>query len=148
MRFMVIVKATSDSEAGIMPSEKLLRDMGNFNEELVKAGIMLAGEGLHPSSRGKRIRFSGGKRTVVDCIKQPLRAARRQVRSRHHQAQLADQRAVVVMHAPQHRPVHQQRGGLRCVVGVERIEGIERHERCHRIVCRLARGLRRTRPPP
>jgi hypothetical protein len=63
---MVIVKATKDSEAGIMPEEKLLRDMGNFNEELVKAGIMLAGEGLHPSSKGKRIRFSGPGRTVID----------------------------------------------------------------------------------
>ena len=66
MRFMVIVKATADSEAGIMPSEKLLREMGNFNEELVKAGIMLAGEGLKPSSAGARIRFNGAKRTVTD----------------------------------------------------------------------------------
>src|SRR4030095_897580 len=66
MRFMVIVKATPNSEAGIMPSEKLLADMGKFNEELVKAGVMLAGEGLHPSSRGARVRFSGGKRTVID----------------------------------------------------------------------------------
>jgi len=63
---MVIVKATKDSEAGKMPSQKLLADMGKFNEELVKAGIMLAGEGLHPSSRGARVRFSGTKRTVVD----------------------------------------------------------------------------------
>jgi hypothetical protein len=67
MRVMVIVKASKDSEAGVMPSEKLLAEMGNFNEELVKAGIMLAGEGLHPSSKGKRIQFTGGgKRTVVD----------------------------------------------------------------------------------
>ena len=66
MRVMVIVKATKNSEAGVMPSEKLLADMGKFNEELVKAGIMLAGDGLHPSSKGKRVRFSGGKRTVVD----------------------------------------------------------------------------------
>ncbi len=66
MKVMVIVKATENSEAGIMPSEKLLADMGNYNEELVKAGIMLDGEGLHPSSKGKRIKFSGGKRTVVD----------------------------------------------------------------------------------
>ena len=66
MRVMVIVKATKNSEAGVMPSEQLLKDMGNFNEELVKAGIMLAGEGLHPSSKGKRISFSGSKRTVVD----------------------------------------------------------------------------------
>ena len=66
MRVMVIVKATKTSEAGAMPSEKLLSEMGKFNEELVKAGIMLAGEGLHPSSKGKRILFSGGKRTVVD----------------------------------------------------------------------------------
>ena len=66
MRFMVIVKATKDSEAGILPSEKLLREMGNFNEELVKAGIMLAGEGLKPSSAGARIRFDGAKRTVID----------------------------------------------------------------------------------
>lgn len=66
MRVMVIVKATKNSEAGVMPSEKLLADMGKYNEELVKAGIMLAGEGLHPSVKGKRIRFSGGKRTVVD----------------------------------------------------------------------------------
>jgi len=66
MRVLVIVKATKNSEAGVMPNEKLLADMGKYNEELVKAGIMLAGEGLHPSSRGKRIRFSGGKRTVVD----------------------------------------------------------------------------------
>ncbi len=66
MRFMVIVKATPSSEAGAMPSEKLLTDMGKFNEELVKAGVMLAGEGLHPSSKGARVRFSGGKRTVID----------------------------------------------------------------------------------
>jgi uncharacterized glyoxalase superfamily protein PhnB len=66
MRFMVLVKANKDSEAGVMPSEKLLADMGKFNEELVKAGVMLAGEGLHPSSKGARVRFSGGKRTVVD----------------------------------------------------------------------------------
>ena len=66
MRVMVLVKADKDSEAGVMPSEQLLTDMGNFNEELVKAGIMLAGEGLHPSSKGKRVRFSGADRTVVD----------------------------------------------------------------------------------
>ena len=66
MRVMVIVKATKNSEKGIMPTQQLLTEMGNFNEELVKAGIMLAGEGLHPSVKGKRIRFSGGKRTVVD----------------------------------------------------------------------------------
>jgi len=63
---MVIVKANKESEAGVMPSQKLLTDMGKFNEELVKAGVMLAGEGLHPSSKGKRVRFSGDKRTVVD----------------------------------------------------------------------------------
>ena len=66
MRFMVIVKATKDSEAGKMPSQKLLAEMGKFNEELVKAGVMLAGEGLHPSSKGARVKFSGTKRTVVD----------------------------------------------------------------------------------
>jgi hypothetical protein len=66
MRVMVIIKANKDSEAGVMPSEKLLTDMGNFNEELVKKGIMLAGEGLHPSSRGKRVKFSGGQRIVTD----------------------------------------------------------------------------------
>ena len=66
MRFMVMVKANRDSEAGVMPSEKLLTDMGKFNEELVKAGVMLAGEGLQPSSKGARIRFSGSKRTVID----------------------------------------------------------------------------------
>ncbi|MES2019551.1 MAG: YciI family protein [Pseudomonadota bacterium] len=66
MRFMVIVKASPESEAGKMPSEKLLTDMGKFNEELVKAGVLLAGEGLHPSSKGARIRFSGDKRTVID----------------------------------------------------------------------------------
>src|SRR6476619_694679 len=66
MRCMVIVKATKDSEAGVMPSQKLLADMGKFNEELVKAGIMLAGDGLKPSSKGKRVRFSGDKRTVID----------------------------------------------------------------------------------
>ncbi len=66
MKVMVIVKATKNSEAGVMPSEELLTAMGKYNEELVKAGIMLAGEGLHPSSKGKRIQFSGGKRTVVD----------------------------------------------------------------------------------
>jgi hypothetical protein len=63
---MVIVKATKNSEAGVMPSEKLLAEMGKFNEELVKAGIMQAGEGLHPSRKGKRVRFAGGKKTVVD----------------------------------------------------------------------------------
>jgi len=66
MRFMVIVKATKNSEAGAMPSKKLLADMGKFNEDLVKAGVMLAGEGLHPSSKGARVKFSGGKRTVID----------------------------------------------------------------------------------
>jgi hypothetical protein len=66
MRVMVIVKATRSSESGMMPSEKLLADMGAFNEELVKAGVMLAGEGLHRSSRGKRVVFTGGKKTVVD----------------------------------------------------------------------------------
>jgi len=66
MRVMVIVKATKNSEAGVMPSEKLLAEMGKFNEELVKAGVMLAGEGLKASSKGKRVRFSGGKRTVID----------------------------------------------------------------------------------
>jgi hypothetical protein len=66
MRVMVIVKADKDSEAGVMPSEQLLTDMGNFNEQLVNAGVMLAGEGLHPTSKGKRIRFDGPKRTVVD----------------------------------------------------------------------------------
>src|SRR5687767_567450 len=66
MRSMVMVKATGDSEAGVMPSQQLLEDMGKYNEELVKAGVMLAGEGLHPSSRGARVRFSGDKRTVID----------------------------------------------------------------------------------
>ncbi len=66
MRFMVIVKATADSEAGMLPDQKLLADMGKFNDELVKAGIMLAGEGLQPSSKGARVRFSGTKRTVID----------------------------------------------------------------------------------
>ena len=66
MRVIVIVKASRESEAGVMPDEKMLAEMGKYNEELVKAGIMLAGEGLHPSSRGKRVRFSGTNRTVVD----------------------------------------------------------------------------------
>ena len=67
MRFLVMVKATKDSEAGALPSTELLAEMGKFNEELVKAGVMLAGEGLHPSSRGARVRFSAtGKRTVID----------------------------------------------------------------------------------
>ena len=66
MRFMVIVKATKDSEAGALPSEELLTAMGKYNEELAKAGILLAGEGLQPSSKGARVRFSGPKRTVVD----------------------------------------------------------------------------------
>jgi hypothetical protein len=66
MRVMVIVKGNADTEAGVMPTEQELADMGAFNELLVKAGIMLAGEGLHPSSRGKRVRFTGGERTVID----------------------------------------------------------------------------------
>ena len=66
MRFMVMIRATQDSEAGIMPDETLLADMGRFNEELVKAGVMLAGEGLKPSSKGARVRFSGKSRTVID----------------------------------------------------------------------------------
>ena len=66
MRFMVIVKATQESEAGVMPSTQLLTEMGQFNEELVKAGVMLAGEGLQPSSKGARVRFSGNTRTVID----------------------------------------------------------------------------------
>jgi hypothetical protein len=66
MRFMVMVKATKDSEAGVLPDEKLLTAMGKYNEELVKAGVMLAGEGLQPSSKGARVRFSGEKRTAID----------------------------------------------------------------------------------
>ena len=66
MRFMVIVKANKDSEAGVMPRQKLLAEMVKYNEELVKAGVLLAAEGLHPSSKRKRVRFSGGKRTVID----------------------------------------------------------------------------------
>ena len=66
MKFMVMVKATPESEAGEMPSEQMLADMGRYNEELVKAGVMLAGEGLHPSSKGARVRFSGKERTVID----------------------------------------------------------------------------------
>jgi hypothetical protein len=66
MRVMVIIKANEDSEAGVMPSEQLLTEMGNYNEELVKAGVMQAGEGLHPSSKGKRVRFDGARRTVID----------------------------------------------------------------------------------
>lgn len=66
MRVIVMVKATKESEAGVMPDEKILTEMGNFNDQLVKAGIMLAGEGLHPTSKGKRVRFSGTKRTVID----------------------------------------------------------------------------------
>ena len=66
MRFMILVKATKDSEAGVLPDEKLLTEMGKYNEELVKAGIMLAGEGLQPSSKGARVRFSGKTRTVID----------------------------------------------------------------------------------
>ena len=65
MRFMIMVKATKESEAGVMPSEQLLTDMGQFNEKLVQAGVMLAGEGLHPTSRGARVRFSGENRTVI-----------------------------------------------------------------------------------
>ncbi|MGH8672105.1 MAG: YciI family protein [Burkholderiales bacterium] len=66
MKFLVIVKASKDSEAGVMPSQQLLEAMGKYNEELVKAGVMLAGEGLHPSSKGARVRFSGKQRTVID----------------------------------------------------------------------------------
>ena len=66
MRFMVIVKASKESEAGALPDRKILTDMGKYNEELSKAGVMLAGEGLHPTSRGKRVRFSGTQRTVID----------------------------------------------------------------------------------
>jgi hypothetical protein len=66
MRVMVLVKASKDTEAGVLPDEKILTEMGQFNEELVKAGIMLAGEGLHPTSKGARVKFSGQKRTVID----------------------------------------------------------------------------------
>ena len=66
MRFMIIIKANKDSEAGVLPDEKLLTEMGKYNEELVKAGVMLAGEGLHPSSKGARVQFSGGKQIVID----------------------------------------------------------------------------------
>ena len=66
MRFMIIIKATKDTEAGVMPDEKLLSDMGKFNEQLVNAGVMLAGEGLQPSSKGARVKFSGANRTVID----------------------------------------------------------------------------------
>jgi hypothetical protein len=66
MRVMVIIKATKNSEAGVMPEERLLTEMGQYNEELVQAGVMLAGEGLHPSAAGKRVRFAGGQKTVVD----------------------------------------------------------------------------------
>jgi hypothetical protein len=66
MRFMILIKASNESEAGVLPSEQLLTEMGQFNEELVKAGVMLAGEGLQPSSKGARVKFAGAKRTVVD----------------------------------------------------------------------------------
>ena len=66
MRVMVIIKATPNSESGVMPGEKLLAEMGQFNEELVKAGVMVAGEGLHPSRKGKRVRFGNGRKTVID----------------------------------------------------------------------------------
>jgi hypothetical protein len=66
MRFIILIKASKDSEAGVLPSERLLTEMGQFNEELVKAGVMLAGEGLQPSSKGARVKFSGSNRTVVD----------------------------------------------------------------------------------
>ena len=66
MRVMVLIKANKDTEAGVMPSEQLLTEMGKYNEELVKAGVMLAGEGLHPSSKGARVKYSGGKLTVID----------------------------------------------------------------------------------
>jgi hypothetical protein len=66
MRFMILVKANKDSEAGVLPDEKMLTEMGKYNEELVKAGVMLAGEGLHPSSKGARVKFSGAQRTVID----------------------------------------------------------------------------------
>ena len=66
MRCMILIKANKDTEAGVLPDEKLLTEMGEYNEELVKAGIMLAGEGLHPTSKGARVKFSGGKRTVID----------------------------------------------------------------------------------
>ena len=66
MRFMIVVKADKNSEAGMMPSQELLADMGNYNEELAKAGVLLAGEGLHPSSKGARVKFSGAERTVID----------------------------------------------------------------------------------
>jgi hypothetical protein len=66
MRVMVLIKANKDSEAGVMPSQQLLTEMGKYNEELVKAGVMLAGEGLHPSSKGKRVRFAGPSRSVID----------------------------------------------------------------------------------
>ena len=66
MRFMILVKADKTTEAGVLPDEKLLTEMGKYNEELVKAGVMLAGEGLHPSSKGARVKFSGSKRTVID----------------------------------------------------------------------------------
>jgi hypothetical protein len=66
MRFMVLIKANEDTEAGVMPSEELLAAMGKYNEELIKAGVMLAGEGLQPSSKGARVKFSGDKRTVID----------------------------------------------------------------------------------
>ncbi len=66
MRFMLMIKANKDTEAGVMPSPELLTEMGKFNEEMIKAGVLLAGEGLHPSSRGARVKFSGKKRTVID----------------------------------------------------------------------------------
>jgi hypothetical protein len=66
MRFMILIKADKDSEAGVLPDEQLLTQMGKFNEELVKAGVMLAGDGLQPSSKGARVKFSGDKRTVID----------------------------------------------------------------------------------
>ena len=66
MRFMILVKASKESEAGVMPSKELIEAMGKYNEELVNSGVMLAGDGLHPSSKGARVKFSGGKRTVID----------------------------------------------------------------------------------
>jgi hypothetical protein len=75
MKFMILVKATQDSEAGVMPSEELLTAMGGFNEELVKAGVMLAGESLHPTSKGAHVRFSGERQTVIDGPFPPLQAS-------------------------------------------------------------------------
>src|SRR5882672_5665883 len=119
MRFMVIVNASKESEAGVLPDEKILTEMGKFNEELVKAGVLLAGDGLHPSSKGARVRFDGAKRTVIDG---PFTETKELVSRKVEQRELGR-----IVQVPEVGRFH-HRYEMRCAISTD----FRRHSRRHR----------------